>query len=392
MNINWVLSSMLLFFYLLIGNISIMLTILMNGFMTSFTRYHILGILLYFTYIFFSFIELVWIKLLFVSIMIIKNYDFVRNGYKLLKRMLKNLIQMSKMENTLNDMNKFMINESGESTEITKLNDISTYICIKDKLDWVEMKFNNMNNKYISFKTKTNNYFNIINESVLVSDIKLLSKNINKYANYCFDYVLDNIAFVIELSSNLPFVGKIILHCKSYYNSGNKIYDACNMNDDILIDTNSPQLLENNKMIVDNLPNIFSEEQYENMVDFPDVKLTDVKSTSGKLRNNKLTNSKLPKNMGTEEMMNEMSKMLDLMENMKMPQFNLSDTNMNFPVQKSILSSINSNDFIETNNNETTDFSNIMNDISEIVKKAENINNSKIMLKKKSLKHKKRKH
>ena len=316
MNISWGLGLLLFFVYLIFGKISLILGLLLNGFITTFTRYHILGIMLSLTIMAFGFFELLWIKLMFLGITIIKNYDVLISGYGLAKRMLKNVVQMTNVEKSLSDLEQFLANElpmENRPVIVTKKDDLQIFVSIKNKIDWIESKYNCMQNTYDEFKTKINKYCFPFRQSILCTDLATLYNNFNEYTNIVFASGLVNGKYVGELLMQVQFVNYI----KSYYDSGNKLYNMCiTPEDDLFIKPNLALLDETNNLkdsnlgqtlLVDTIGNIFIDDKYSKA---SDLEIVDLPETKKKNKNTK------KKNPNPEELMNEMSKMLDMMENL----------------------------------------------------------------------------
>lgn len=361
MSINWGLGLTLLSVYLLLGKSSIILALLLNGFVTSFTRYHILGILAGLTFMLFSLSELLWIKMLFLSIAFIKNYDMLMSWYKLGKKML----------NTTDQIQQLDVNND----------DIEMMISIKNKISWAELKYEIMQNKYDTLKTNTFEYFKLVKQSSLWYDVLKLYNNFNICGNIVFKSILSNGKYFSELITELPIFNLIFRCIQSYYKSGNKIYEICTTSDENLFGKQTHEFIDIDKVLIADSPK-------STFIDLPEQKK---KQKNLKKRN-------------PEEIMNEMSKMLDMMESIgKMtlpPAFNLQSDKNIFPsidlrtmqdVNKEMSASI-LNQIVSSDNKavETDNFNDIMNELSVIAEKAENINNSKIMLKKKGNKHKKK--
>lgn len=320
MNISWGLGLLLFFVYLIFGKISLVLALLLNGFTTTFTRYHILGIMLSLTVMAFSFFELLWIKLMFLGITIIKNYDILISGYGLVKRMLRNVVHMTNVEKSLSDLEQFLENElpiENRPVIVTKKDDLQIFVSIKNKIDWIESKYNSMQNTYDEFKTKINKYCFPFRQSILCTDLVTLYNNFNEYMNIVFASGLANGKYIGELLMQVQFVNKIMNYIKSYYDSGNKLYNMCiNPEDDLFIKPNLALLDETNNLkdsnlgqalLVDTIGNIFIDDKYSKA---SDLEIVDLPETKKKNKNTK------KKNPNPEELMNEMSKMLDMMENL----------------------------------------------------------------------------
>jgi hypothetical protein len=208
MDISWTIGIILLSLFYFIGSPILVLGLMVNGFMKSFTKYHIGGLFSLFILMIFGFLEMFLISLGVGMFLLLKNSEYLAKSYYTIRQTMQNLIKLI-------DINKKLTNS-----------DIETSADLKNMeyvLNSLETNIRKVNSKYDSFR----NYHVVrINNSILISDLCIVVKKIDIVLNVSFNAIKNNCKLITDELCKIYFVKKYINKIGTYYNSGNTLYFA----------------------------------------------------------------------------------------------------------------------------------------------------------------------
>jgi hypothetical protein len=184
---NWLLNIIIMASIYIFGFSSLGILIFLHGCLTTFTKYHIISLLMNSTINMFGFAGLLWIKFCILTFVLIKNYSAIQNQYRTLK------------SNTLlpEQMNLELIN--------TNIRIIDTCIVIN----------NNIKNYYLT---------KIYNEP-LYDDINYGITKINDCLTNCMNIIYNNVYLLFNLTKNISCLNRFYTKIYEYYEDAIMMYD-----------------------------------------------------------------------------------------------------------------------------------------------------------------------
>lgn len=211
--------------------------LLLNGFTKNFTKIHIGLIMSCISCLLFNFFTIVTMKLFFISYYLLFNYDQVKKYYNIVKKTIKNTIQMSEIDKSNND-------------------DIELIKSINSDIEYFEERWQQLNNLYQNLKQNISNNFNGAKEFELSKDVAyindILTKTVMQVSNLSYDIGI----FYYCLSKEIPYFGKYFEKLEKYYKSS---FILPNQNEDALTIKNSTEEINKDNIMeqLDTMNNLF---------------------------------------------------------------------------------------------------------------------------------------
>ena len=216
-DITWTSGIILLFLFYYIKIPLILMLLTFDGFIGTFTKYHI-GLILSMLVLFcFGWASFFFVKICVLVFLLIKNIDHLIKKYTSLKKCLNAMIKLTKLTNIQSDELDMM--------EYTN-----------NKIVFIDEKYNYVNNKYTTLKNNALTKFDNITNSELCKDFLYCCSVSDMFIENSYYFIKNNFIIVGEILYHVPICKKYTDKYISYYGIGSDMYSKSN-GDNILEST-----------------------------------------------------------------------------------------------------------------------------------------------------------
>ena len=224
MNISLTVCGILLSLYYFIGSPILVLGVLIDGFLKSYTKYHIGGLFSLFILMTFGFVDILLMTIGVGMFLLLKNTEYLQKCYNTMRQTMQNLIKLI-------DINKKNLYNNRKSyydkNELEMTINAENIEFINNKLNSLENIVYKVNHKYNLFKNdRIFNFIEKINRSILMHDLYVVVKYTDSGLTASFKIIKNNFNLIINELCEIYFIKKYLTKINAYFNSGNALYSA----------------------------------------------------------------------------------------------------------------------------------------------------------------------